>query len=301
MLSAHELRDSVVANTQIVRSTRPVSLLRVNSVEQRARAWRITLQRLARDDQFSPNVLQDAAQSVPQFSQQSFSYAAGVELAPAFPPRRSNPVINLPGENELVPTAVQVEIAWGLGGATPARLAADWPAMGGSLVVVGSHVDVAVSLNAAAFSSSEVQLAHFPVATGTVAAVEGLAAQDSGELSLTQQIPVDGRGVQVPCPTWGGAAYVPDFARRVKVQLLAGNEGMCGNVRSVPFTGAPPAVGVWFNDNGAALDSWVQGVISPTIYVDPQWQAVPAEAVMVSIRGVETFSGFASLHWRIGP
>lgn len=297
-----EALQGTFANSQILDGHRDQSLLKVPTTADRARAWRITLQRLQREDGFAPLVIGGPANNIPSIISAQYQYANGFEGNPTWPPRRSNPV-----------GKAAVQIAWGMSAANPARLTADWPVLGASIVVVGSYVEVFAQLQDLPTPATGAR----PVATATITPVEGLPTPDAGELSLTQQVTVQQLLDAVPpstCPTWGAALFVPDFARRVRVVLAAQDTALCGPTFSVPFTGDPVCVGTWFDDLGNSIDSFVQGLIPSTaIVVDPVttfqlavyapvvWHPVPANATMLAIRGnaVTTPQGF--VHWRIAP
>lgn len=290
--------QSSLANTVVLQqglTTQTIVSLRAPA--NRPRHWRITLQRLQRADGNAPIVDGGAPGNTLQFPTQTYSYAAGFQQTPAWPPARSNPV--LVGFRQ-----VQVQVHWGVGNALPAKLAADWPMMGGSIVVWGTSIDVFAQGNVPADSIVDV-----PKATATIAPHAGVLSPDDGELSFTQTIPVLAQDAGPPA-TWGGVAYVPDFARRVRAVLGSTQIGFVGDPVTVPITGDPPTVLTWFADNQRVLDSAFQGLITQAVLPGPvvvgafapvAWHPVPAGATLLNIHGATDFEGFAQLHWRIAP
>jgi len=298
MIPDHIVRASTLANTQIVPPNSTVSLLKMESEACHARAWRITLQRMDRADRHAPLVPGGAPNSVPIVSQAQYGYAAGQQTAPAWPPARSNAVF---GNGANPAAALIVQVAWGMDAANPARMAAHWPAQGASFVVVGSYVEVAASSQGVVDSTFDIQ----PAVSAQMAPWEGLPLDASGELSIAGRVRVLPR-VDGPPPTWGGAAYVPDFARRVRVVLVQLDDTLGGATQSVPSNGDPTCQLGWFDDQGNEIDSAMQGRFFPPaagtpLYTPPVWHEVPAAAVMLTVRGDQNFDGFALVHWRIAP
>lgn len=304
-IDSSTMSQSLFSNTlQLVGAATDQSIVRINTPPQNARAWRVTLERVDRADRHAPLVVGDASGSASVVVGQIYPYAGGFQTAPFWPPVRSNPVLGTsvqPGTPRI-----SVQLAWGMGGANPARLAADWPMMGGSIVVVGSYVEVF-----AALAGTSVSLQALPVVTAHVVPADGLPTCDGGELSLNQEINVRAFtpavvGPPFVCATWGGVAYVPDFARRVKVILTTADVDMCGETHSAPFDGDPTCVLTWFDDQSNAIDSSLQGLFRPPgaaadLYTPPVWHAVPARATLLAVRGGKAFNQPAQLHWRIAP
>ena len=297
------LQGSTLANTQTVPPNGTVSLLKLDPETRAAAAWRVTLQRADRFDHHAPLVTGGANGSVPVATAAPYGYAAGQQLTPAWPPQRSNPVF---GAGLVNPTAsLIVQLAWGMDAANPARLVADWPALGASIVVVGSYVEVQASSQGVTDLTADTQ----PVVTAQMAPWSGLPVQGGGELSIAGSVRVlpavtNEGGVIV---TWGGVAYVPDFARRVHVVLVEPDNNQVGNTRSVLADGdATCLLGFW-DDQGNQVDSAMQGRFFPPaagtpLYTPPVWHEVPARATMLTIRaGDQAFDGFALVHWRIAP
>lgn len=93
-------------------------------------------------------------------------------------------------------------------------------------------------------------------------------------------------GVPAVPARWGGAVYVPDFARRVRVVLAEqpqcdGEPVLPGiDIPMIPFAGDPTAQIVWFDDAGNVIDAAIQGqgVSTPV-----QWHPVPAGATMLGV------------------
>jgi len=286
--------QSSLANTITLTGELDQPLVSLRAPANHPRHWRITLHRLNRADQNAPIV--DDGNNVLQFVTQQYAYAAGFQLAPVWPPVRSNPV--QPG----VFRRPNVQIAWGTQNATPARIVADWPMMGASVVVYGTMIDVFAS---AAGSPGPVQ----PRATASIVPhIAGLTGDD-GELSFTQQIPVN--PADPGGASWGGVAYVPDFARRVRVVLVTDNPPLPANpfARSVPITGDIPASLTWFADNQRSVDSAFQGEVAAVAvpgvlvvgFAPVVWHPVPAGATLLSVRGPADFTGTALIHWRVAP
>lgn len=303
-------RQSRFADSIVLDGSRDQPLCRVQADPTKSRAWRVTLQRLQRQSAAPVVFPGPDTNNLPEIISAQYAYTAGQELSATWPPRRTNPC-----------GSAAVQIAWGMSAAAPARLAADWPPLGGSIVVVGSYVEVFASLQDTPDHSANP--IFFPTATASIVPAEGLPTESSGELSLVQRINVPPARDAIPpatCPTWGGVVFVPDFARRVKVTLVSVDQpALCGPhdppddaTFSDSFSGDPTAVMTWFDDAGESVDSWMQGIVFGTVINIPpviqtitfsplQWHPVPGNATTLAIRGLANFDGQAFVHWRIAP
>jgi len=262
-------------------------LVKMETGESFARAWRITLGRAERHDG-SPPLLNGATTvntSTPVFASQMFGYSAGQQATPQAPPRRDAPV----ALGSVIPLFVQ--IAWGMGSGGAQRLLAHWPMQGASLVVCGSYVEVFAG--SFLFGLSDAVL---PTVQASIAPDDGEVSADSMELSLTQSQLVDIDDVASPV-----VVYVPDYARRVRVVL---RDSETGNVFP---TGHPRCQLAWFNDIGTVIATEMQGT---TIGAPPDWYPVPAGAVLLRVMSPgpnldcdETVwvIATADIHWRIAP
>lgn len=120
----------------------------------------------------------------------------------------------------------------------------------------------------------------------------------------------------IGAPRAGAAVYVPDFARRVRVQGVRQDTTYAGVNWRVPQGGPIPLQLVWYDDQGFVVDAAIQGVavdpLAPslgttTINAPVEWQAVPARAVMLGIYGFDyttdrnTAEDRALVHWRLAP
>lgn len=115
----------------------------------------------------------------------------------------------------------------------------------------------------------------------------------------------------IGAPTQGGAVYVPDFARRVRVQGVRQDTRYAGLNWRVPIGGPIPLQLVWYDDQGFVVDSIIQGVyVDPLIggltNVEVEWQPVPSRAVMLGIYPVDPPDrnqpdDRALVHWRLAP
>jgi len=108
----------------------------------------------------------------------------------------------------------------------------------------------------------------------------------------------------VPALTEGALMYVPDFARRVRVDVTD-SPAATGRV---PFTGPPKAVLAWYDDRGQVVTSHYQGIVNPggtIVCTEPvMWHPVPDNAVILGVFSdpllQPTFTS-ARFHWRIAP
>lgn len=99
--------------------------------------------------------------------------------------------------------------------------------------------------------------------------------------------------------TQGGQVYVPDFARRLCVQIAKPNDAFVGQDPRVPLTGTLPTQIVWYDDQGQVVFTEFQATLAAQSTV---WRPVPAAAVMVGIYGPTVVQpDVAQLHWRIAP
>lgn len=110
--------------------------------------------------------------------------------------------------------------------------------------------------------------------------------------------------LDVPALTEGAHMYVPDFARRVRVDVTD-NPATIGRV---PFTGPPKAVLVWYDDRGQVVTSHYQGIINPggtIVATEPvTWHPVPDNAVILGVYSdplLQPTATSARFHWRIAP
>lgn len=107
-------------------------------------------------------------------------------------------------------------------------------------------------------------------------------------------------------PTQGCAVFVPDFARRVKVEVADIQPAFLGNEYRVPLNGPYPAQLVWYDDfgrvvytefQGRTISANTSGLDGPT---EPNaWRPVPATAVMLAVYSASNAQAF--FHWRITP
>lgn len=111
-------------------------------------------------------------------------------------------------------------------------------------------------------------------------------------------------------PTAGGAVYVPDFARRVRVWPAQQNVFFAGAEFRVPFEGPEPMQLNWYDDSGVVVDvAWIGLIRDPltgnvTSCIPPGWHPVPARATTLAIYQISnTFNtpDTAFVHWRIAP
>ena len=112
-------------------------------------------------------------------------------------------------------------------------------------------------------------------------------------------------GVDAAASQEGGAVYVPDFARRVRVVLVTAdaNYPEANNFR-VPLTGDPQCQLVWYDDRGNVVDAAIQDTSAAATNAPPTWHPVPGRAVMLGIYspdGTELVPLQALVHWRIAP
>lgn len=121
----------------------------------------------------------------------------------------------------------------------------------------------------------------------------------------------------IGAPTQGGAVFVPDFARRVRVNAVVPFPQFAGVEYRVPDPGPPPIQLVWYDDNGRVCDAAWQGWSVDTlrttnlpIFFPVEWHPVPARAVMLGIYGALSAEDGADLiaanaeafvHWRLAP
>lgn len=133
----------------------------------------------------------------------------------------------------------------------------------------------------------------------------------SGPNAWTQNestfLPIPGATVgaaEIPSLTEGALMYVPDFARRVRVDVTDSPAA----VGRVPFTGPPKAVLAWYDDRGQIVTSHYQGVIiqaAAIVATEPvTWHPVPDNAVLLGVfsdPALQPTATSARFHWRIAP
>jgi len=264
--------------------TQELPLCTMKSDDGRARAWRVTMSRAERKDNFALLAPNDPQQSIPLFTGQFYNYTAGFQGAPSVPPRRTNPVFGTGGAGNI--GSIFVEIRFGQSEGRPLMMLGHWPMLGGSVVVYGSFVEVWGGFRITA-----------PLTDGVMASLQamitpcdGLAPADAGELGLTQEVLLE------PAPPNGAVLYVPDFARRVRITNVA-----FANER-VPATGEVLTQLVWYDERGLIVDGALHGQVgSSDLYSPDIWYAVPPAAVLLGMYRVVAADNFALVHWRIAP
>lgn len=297
-ISKATLSRSHLAESRLVQANQSdgkisTSLVRVNAPNDEARGWKITLLRPERKDGRPPLAV-GAGKSSALFTSQNFGYAAGEIGTPTDPPARDNPVAKAGADVD----PIFVELAWGMGGAQPARLVAHWPMLGASITVFGAYAEV-FSGTFLAYNPGQSQ-DDLPVLSATIAPLTGNErAEASDELSL----------VQFGVANIGYAAagdpvclYVPDYARRVRVVAVDPSTDR-------PFDFGQPRVNFeWFDDNGpAVIDCWQQG---GAVGIAPEWVDVPAAATVLRLGtpgpsidcNEPAFTSVQMMvHWRVAP
>jgi hypothetical protein len=282
--------DQCTANTEVLDPNRDTEIVRADS-GGRIKRWRIGLHRLDRFDKHAPLIPFQVASGTPEptLVSDSYSFASGFEHAPQWFPLRSNPV--------AMSFDVSVQINWGFGAAQPAHIAAQWPRMGGSVTIVGSNVEVFAHWRSNAPPDPNAR----PVATAWVAPADGQLTTDGGELSLTHTFFMVATGAN---NTRLGVIYVPDFARRVRIQLTL-LDPVNASQQVAPFTGDINTISSWVDDQGNVTDSWRQGLFTSNAAVEHNdtitWHPVPAAATLLAIMAPAASANFGYAHWRIAP
>lgn len=261
-------------------------LATVKSADGRARAWRVTMSRAERVDNAALLAPGGAELSSPLYAGQLYNYTAGFQTAPASPPRRTNPVF---GPQVTNISQIFVEVRFGQEEGRPLMMLGHWPMLGGSVVVYGSFVEVWGGFRVNNAAVTQPQMANLQA---MITPADGIAARDAGELGLTQEVLVE------PVPPNGAILYVPDFARRVHLAMVAqANE-------RVPLTGEPIAQIVWFGERGEIVDGALHGQVGSTnLFSAPDnWYTVPPAAVLLGVfRNPVAADHFVFAHWRIAP
>lgn len=191
-IGKNELKESRFADVKVIESFgdfSTISLAKCVSEDGSARSWRITFGRLNRGDRFAPNIN-------PLFSQQAYTYTFGdirsaSPEAGTVPPRRDNPVLgrNFP-QNGADCDPFFCQVAWGMSGSDSNRILAHWPMQGGSIVVVGSYVEVFGGAALLTAGDPPIAVGELPRFSAMITPAEGVAAGAGSELSLTQDIEV---------------------------------------------------------------------------------------------------------------
>lgn len=167
-------------------------LARVGTIGEKSRAWRITLNRVDRNDLSAFQ----ADKATPLWVAQDVAFTASVVGDPAentaVPPRRGNPIFGreTPGNGADV-EPIWVQINWGMAGGKTNRMLGNWPMLGGSVVVEGSWVEVYGGVAVFGFGAPAIQPGEFPFLAAQVVPTDGLASADNGELSIQQQINIE--------------------------------------------------------------------------------------------------------------
>lgn len=165
-------------------------LAKASTRGKRSRAWRITMNRVNRQDGHafqSGNT--DPNGASPVWVGQQVAFAAAKMNTPQIPPRRGNPIfgLNNPGNgSDLEPLWVQIR--WGMDNGSPMYMLGNWPMLGGSVVVEGSFVEVFGGVAVFNNGVPAITVDEYPTLSAQVVPTSGLASPDAGELSITQRI-----------------------------------------------------------------------------------------------------------------
>lgn len=254
-----------------------VSLVKVQTDSGVAQAWRVTLGRLDRADNTAVAHPGDPGDSAPIYIGQQYEYRAWIQNVPIVPPRRASPIFDAldPG-NGTIPNDEFVEIAWGMENAQPNRLLAHWPAQGGSIVLVGSYVEVWGAGRVPGLGVPPAPGGSFPLFQATITEDTGLETAEGAELSLTmsgvpQQTAVVGflfpDGVAHPAPA--GTPTLsdgrPGFGLTVRNPATGAAFSPVGALRgsavlsTAPFAGWNPTIRPFISGRTPVITMWVQG------------------------------------------
>lgn len=181
----HRSRLAETAPLGINSGRQEIPLTRAQSDDGSSRAWRITFSRPSRVASAAPIVNGGENPYQPLYESSNYPFAAGIGIDAAYaPPKRSNPVNDF-GDQAIDGSPFAV-VAFGMEMASPDRLMGHWPAMGGTLIVVGSYVEVWAGfrgLNGGGLTPA--QLASLGQFRCTIVPAEGAEQRDAGELSLS--------------------------------------------------------------------------------------------------------------------
>ncbi len=270
------------------------SLARILTTEGLAQAWRITLARLERQDNAAVAHPGDPGQSGPLYIGQQYQYDFWEQRNPIVPPRRASPIFDaLDPVNGANVQPTFVEVAWGMGNAKPNRLVAHWPAQGGSIVVVGSYVEVwgAGRLIQSTTGGAVVPPGAFPTFQAIITEDKGLSTETAGELSLTSRIglieffestlvldgPAAGDGGFTAVDA-GGAQFPISAIRGSAVLDTAPWLGFDAAFRS-GIAGRTPKLTVFIQNTGTALVN-VQGIPDKEFLLDGTLIASPGNVAV---------------------
>lgn len=284
-----------------IEGPQPYSLVRVENGAERA--WRVTLGRLVCSGHRAPTVAGASPQGYPLVPPAQYPYAAGLYNAAEFyPGRRSYPIF---GMSPLGFGRVWVELAWGIDLMSANRMVADWPMMGGSIILPGSYVEVSSIVTMTGVD----QMTDDDMPTGSAMVMDaaGVTSQDSNEMSLVQEVDL--------IDDYGALVSIPDFARRVQVSITQSlilpnlGGGGFGEEFEVPVTGDRPCRLVWLDDRGDTAFAGYQRTSEPAVGGIPAnapvaWQPVPSRATMLALRTSNPQSAIPStalIHWRLAP
>lgn len=261
------------------------SLVRVQTIEGLAQAWRVTLGRLDRADDTAVAHPGDPGVSGPIYINQLYEYRAWVQGVPIVPPRRASPIFDaLDPANGATPNDCFVEIAWGMADGKPNRLLAHWPVQGASIVLVGSYVEVWGAGRIASVGVPPAPAGSFPNFQATITEDRGLSTPDGSELSLNEFTTVQ-NAVTVANLFPDGVAH-PATSQPALSDPLTG----IGATPGIGLTVENPAGGV-FAPVGALRGSAVLGV-GPFAGWNPQYRPVTAgrqPRLMLQVQGSGLF------------
>lgn len=200
-LRGSRLGDAVAAAFQL--GAQGGALLPLVSVDsKRARAWRITLNRVNRigGESFQSGNSDPNGGSIVWVGQ-DVAYAASALNTAQVPPRRGNEVFSTltPGNGDDV-EPIWVQIQWGTESGLQNVMLAHWPMLGGSIVLHAKHIRVYGGVAVFALGIPAITVNDFPRLSAQAVPVSGTHVTDAGELGFTQR-------VVIPSPT-GGATGI---------------------------------------------------------------------------------------------
>ena len=190
-LMGSQLGDAVAAPF-VLGAQNGATLPLINIQGRRARAWRLTFNRVNRVDGVafqSGNA--DPNGASPVWRGQDVAFAAATLNSSQVPPRRGNEVFDTltPGNGDDV-EPIWLQLLWGTDKGLQNAILAHWPMLGGSIVVHAKNVRVYGGVGVFDFGNPAITASSFPRLSAEAVPVSGCGVTEAGDLGFTQRTPL---------------------------------------------------------------------------------------------------------------
>lgn len=188
----HSRLGDAVASPFTLGAQNGAELPLVDITSKRIRAWRITLNRVTRQDGVAfQSGNSDPNGASPLWRGQDVAFAAATMNTAQIPPRRGNEVFDTltPGNGDDI-EPIWVQIAWGIDRGMQNVILAHWPMLGGSVIVHGTMVRVWGGVGVFGLGTPPLTAQSFPRLSAIAVPVSGCGVTEAADLGITQRVNV---------------------------------------------------------------------------------------------------------------